>query len=104
MPSWKEVYGEYLTGVDMAGKAVVATVKSSEKKLVGEDNKIVLAFHELEKSLPLNVTNCKVMEEIAGTDDFTKWIGAEVEIFGTKTDFGRKTVDAVRIRKPIKQA
>jgi hypothetical protein len=103
MPSWKTVYGEHLTGADMVGKTVVATVKAAEEETIGDKKKVVIYFHELEKDLVLNVTNCEKMQEITGTEDYLEWPGTKIELFSEKVKFGRETVDAVRIRKPTPQ-
>jgi hypothetical protein len=64
----------------------MVTLKSVTEKNVARDNepqklKLVANFAELEKPVVLNVTNCKVLADVTGTEDFTQWKDAVVEIF-----------------------
>ncbi len=80
-----EVTGAELNNGTKKNKKPVATIGSRDGR-------------RLEKKLALNATNCKVLEQLAGSPDVDKWRGMAVVLFPTTTNFGGATVECVRIR------
>jgi hypothetical protein len=70
-------------------------------KLDGKENqKIVVYFENVVKSLPLNATNFDAVCDATGCPDTEDWPGQQIELYPTKTTMGGKTVDCIRIRPP----
>jgi len=68
------------------------------------EQKPVLWFTNHQKGLILNKTNNRTLRGSFG-DDMEKWAGKVIAIYPTQTDFGGKTVGALRVRiPPPKQA
>ena len=63
------------------------------------ESKPVLYFHNRQKGLVLNVTNCRAIEDAYGTET-DDWPGKSIELYSTKVDFKGDRVDAVRVRIP----
>jgi len=78
---------------------LILSVRDVSSDQVGEkkEMKLILHFHEIEKTLVLNVTNAKVMADKWGKDPNT-WIGKKVGLYSTEVTFGGKTTLGVRIR------
>ena len=92
----------YIKAGDVIEPQIVA-IRELQVEEIGQgkdaENKPVLYFHNRQKGLVLNVTNCRAIEDAYGveTDD---WPGKSIELFGTKVDFKGDRVDAVRVRVP----
>lgn len=63
-----------------------------------QDPKPVLFFEGKKKGLVCNKTICKVIAELYGpdTDD---WVGKRIALYPTTTQFGRETVECIRVRE-----
>ena len=91
---------------DLKGKDVKLTIESWKVQEFDEEgkhgpykaNKIVLSFAETDKTLVLNKTNGYAIAGFLGEDDPSKWPGASIVLYPTKTSFGTKMVDCIRIR------
>ena len=95
----------FLSASDLQGKTIRLTISEIASHTFNEgqnDEKtqIVLSFEGKEKRLGLNVTNAKSIADKFG-DDTDDWAGKEVKIYPTKTDFGGKTVDCIRIVEDV---
>ena len=92
---------------DLKGKDVIVTITAWEVKEFDEEGqhgpykskKIVLTFAETDKKLVLNKTNGFQIAEFLKQDDPSKWEGAWIKLYPTKTSFGSKMVDCIRIRE-----
>jgi hypothetical protein len=96
---------KYLKAADLKGKPRIVTIERTPyeplKGLDGKDNqKIVLYFENVPKSLPLNATNFDAVCDATGFPDTEDWPGQQIELYPTKTTMGGKTVDCIRIRRP----
>jgi len=103
----------FLKAADLAGKDVTLTVRHiqmDELQIAGtskKKNKAVMYFTETEakakkegkeeKRLVLNRTNAEIIAKIHGKDT-DLWIGKKITLYPTKTDFGNKRVDCIRVR------
>ena len=66
--------------------------------------KPVLTFETLEgketqKRLPLNVTQCRILEKATGSEYIEKWVGTVVVLTPVETKNNKKTVD-LTVKKP----
>jgi hypothetical protein len=66
-----------------------------------KENCIVAYFHQPEKPLILNKTNCRSIEKLAGTPDIEQWPGTGIILCVQKVKAFGELVEAVRIR-PVK--
>ena len=97
---------KYIFAYDLAGRDVTVTIKEVvEGKLVGEggkeSRKPIMYIEGKERGLGLCKTNCKTIAELYGTTDTREWRGKRVTLYPTKTMFGGKEVDCIRIRNVI---
>jgi len=87
----------------VAEKALRIKAVTVENMPRGEQ-KPVLWFTNHQKGLILNKTNNRTLRGSFG-DDMEKWAGKVIFVYPTQTDFGGKTVGALRVRiPPPKQA
>ena len=96
---------KYLKAADLKGKPRTVTIESAPfEPLKGMDGKetqkIVLHFKNVEKSLPLNVTNFDAVCDATGFPDTEDWPGQRIELYPAKTTMGGKATDCIRIRRP----
>lgn len=85
------------------GKDVVMTIKKTKKeKVTGQNGKkedcFVVYFHESDKPMILNRTNCKTLEKILKSPFIESWPGHKIQLgIDTVSAFG-ESVEALRIR------
>lgn len=65
---------------------------------VGKEERVVIAFKGVEKTLVVNHTNFKVIKEQLGSET-DNWIGAKITLAVKDALFNNKKVDSVRIVK-----
>lgn len=101
MSSYKDKFpSKWLRAADL-DKPRLVTIKKIAEEEVGGEIKLVAYFHGEEQGLGLNITNCRSIEEITGTDDPDGWEkGHTIVIFRTETDYQGKRVPCIRIRAP----
>lgn len=92
-----------LAAEDLQGNDVVLTIKEVEIVEFEDDGrkkqKPVLHFNETEKTLVSNKTNSMMIAEHYGYET-SAWAGEKITLYPTKTDFGGKIVDCIRVRAP----
>lgn len=88
------------------GKDAVLTIDKVERgdlKVPGRsqsNKKPVLYFRGTEKGFALNKTNCKTIANLYGNDT-RAWVGKQIAVYATQTQFGDEKVDCLRIRPQI---
>jgi hypothetical protein len=93
---------EHLGAWDLPGDVAV-TIERVEAGKVGRDSKAqrkpILFFRESKtgKGMVCNVTNCKTIAALYGTDT-RQWVGKAITLYPTKTQFGSEQVDCIRVR------
>ncbi len=98
-------HGKYLKSSDFEQPQLWTISDLQEEEIQNQqtgkpEHKWVIYFLESdERGIILNVTNRVALEEYLGfeTDD---WMNKQVVIFKGRTQFGTKTVDAIRMRQP----
>ena len=100
MPTMDDIYSSYLTAdhVKEHGGEKVTVIKGVEARSFGEKKKLVLALDGFEKDLVVNATNANEIAKIAGTKDYSKWVGVKVTLYSTKVQFRNEMVDAIRVK------
>jgi hypothetical protein len=109
---WKELQmkkedvfpARFLKASDLSGKPMVVTIEGTVREVLKtpdgkQQEKPVLYFTGMKKSLACNITNWDSVAEICG-EDSDEWPGHQIELFPAKTQMGGRTVDCIRIRPP----
>tara|TARA_R110000824_G_scaffold267826_1_gene456618 strand:+ start:639 stop:1007 length:369 start_codon:yes stop_codon:yes gene_type:complete len=110
-----EIYeknSENLKADDLKDKDVSLTIHGFtvnefvEKNDRGEykAKKVILSFKETDKTMVLNKINSYMIAEKLTTENVDDWIGATVVLYKTKTTFGNKLTDCIRVRNASKEA
>ena len=105
---WRSVKpSPYLAAVDLDGKDMVVTIECVHvgevegEKGRKDDCRIATLSHngkDLGKQLLLNVTNCKAMQKLTGSNFLEDWNKQRVTLYVTPTKLKGETVDGIRIR------
>jgi sucrose-6-phosphate hydrolase SacC (GH32 family) len=91
---------DYLKKEDV-DKPVLATISGADVEQVGDEDKIIIHFKEIDKSLVANKTNLQLMAVFYGSSDTDAWIGKQVVLFNDKTVmYAGQVVGGVRVRLP----
>lgn len=81
----------------------IAAVERGELPKAGtakKERKPLVKFKEIEKKFVLNPTNREVIAKLYGYN-IKGWIGKQITLYPTKTNFGRDVVDCIRVRPAI---
>ena len=104
MPNINEAFpSNYLKAADLQSRPVLAKMDRAEFEMIGDDKKLILYFEGKEKGMVLNKTNANNIASLYG-DNTDDWRGQEIWLFEAMVDFQGKTVPAIRVRAPKKQA
>lgn len=105
---WRSVKpSPYLAAVDLDGKDMVVTIEcvhvgevEGEKGRKDECRIATLSQNgvDLPKQLLLNVTNCKSLQKLTGSNFLEDWNKQRVSLYVTQTKLKGETVDGIRIR------
>ncbi|MGI9569690.1 MAG: hypothetical protein ACR2PH_08130 [Desulfobulbia bacterium] len=91
----------FLRAADLQGSTIRLVVSevgthTFDEGTPKQKTQIVLAFQGKEKKLGLNATNAKTIATELG-DDTDNWVGKEIKLYPTKTDFAGEMVDCIRV-------
>jgi hypothetical protein len=99
--NWRDsIPSQWLKACDFDEGPALMTIRKFSVEKIGDDQKPVVWFDEVDKGLGLNIINGSTIEEICGTADPLGWRGHKIVLFKTQTDYQGKRVDCVRIRAP----
>jgi hypothetical protein len=104
MPNISELFpGRYIKAETLNGKARTYQIEDVEPvKLSDGSEKPVISFEDERLKLILNKVNAEAIASLYGRNT-DNWSGKLVELYPTRTPFGSKMVDAVRVRAPRRQ-
>jgi hypothetical protein len=89
---------KFVQAADLNGREVRLTIANlTYEKMQDQTDKLCLHFRGTDKGLILNKTNASTIADMHG-DETDLWIGKQITIFPTKTDFQGKRVDAIRVK------
>lgn len=90
----------YLKAGDLKDAEAIVTIVKVEVEEVGRDKeqKLVLYFKGKKKGLVLNKTNSKKIATVLSADDTDEWVGKQIKLYPTETEFGGETVDCIRVK------
>lgn len=94
---------KYIKASDLRGQKHKLTIASLEMNEVGSDMKPIVYFDGREKGLVLNKTNAGIISSKFGPES-DGWIGKEVVLYPTQTQFEGKTVPAIRVENVMEFA
>ncbi len=91
---------KWVRAIDLKGRDVTVTIARCLEEEVAREGSTqpVLYFHGAEKGLVLNKTNANTIADGLGPET-DSWIGAQITLYPTKTDFQGKRVDCIRVRE-----
>ena len=93
-----DVYIFYLDPEDLKGQSHTVKITDCRLEKVFDPllktrvPRIVLEFENRKKRMALNKTQAGAMIGITGTDDFSKWVGAEIILTPAPASNGRQTI------------
>lgn len=87
---------DYLKASDLPRRKVPVTIALCELVEFDDGNKLVLSFEGKDKRLVLNKTNAASIAAALG-DDAHDWVGREIAIFPTVTQFQGQSVPCIRV-------
>lgn len=96
--------GKWICAADLAGKDVVVEIEKVEGGEVEDaqnqrkSRKPICHFVGKKKPLALNVTNCKTIANLFGSNDVDDWVGKKITLYPTTTQNRGETVECVRVR------
>ena len=97
---------EALAAYDLDGRDVTVTIESVGRvELPAQQGKKaakkpMLKFVGEKKTLVCNITNARAIMAMYGPDP-KDWKGKRITLYGTTTQFGRDTVECIRVRPRI---
>lgn len=91
----------FLRAADLKGNTIRLVISeigahTFDEGTAKQKTQIILSFQGKDKKLGLNMTNARIIASQLG-DDTDQWIGKEIKIYPTKTDFGGEQVDCIRV-------
>ena len=96
-----EVYtSDWLKHSDIGGvgdRKVVTINDAKQVEYQDGERAIGVRFKEFDKTFGLNKTNCGAIEEATGSDDTDDWIGKQVTLYVTYTEFQGKQTKCLRV-------
>ena len=101
-----EIFGSYMKFEDLHGRPLKGRIKSIEvhefkdEKTGKTKKKPVLFLDSIERPFVAGPIVSGEISEFLGSDDTDDWWNREIEIFTSKTPYGGKLVDCMRVRKP----
>ena len=98
----------FFKAADVPAEGLPLKIAKVEQEKVGPDQELkwVLYFKGHDKQLVLNGTNWDLIAAALREEDSDNWIGKTIELYPTQTQFGKKMVDCIRVRRyrPAAQA
>jgi hypothetical protein len=89
----------WLKAADLESDGETVTIKKIMMEKVGleQEHKPVMSFDETDQLLVINLTNWNSIAELTGKNDSDDWPGQVIKLIRVKVQYGKKTVDAIRI-------
>ena len=105
--SYKKFVGnaKYLKKEDIPSTVNTSILWIKEEEVTapgkGTETRLVLYFDGQKKGLVLNTANADALAEIAGTEDYEKWLDIPIQLYvDPDVKYGGKKTGGIRIRKP----
>lgn len=97
---------KYIKASDLNGQQVSLTIASVGMEDVSGDGEVkpVLHFQGAEQGFVLNKTNANTVVDVVGTDETDLWVGKQITLYPTQTEFSGKMVPCIRVQLAAPQA
>jgi len=101
--SWAQASNsDYITAADLCGREVTVKIREVELRELENDkgvplNRIVLWFEGKDKGMVSNTTNNLILRAMFKTEDPRAIVGKRITIHPERVQFGRETVDGIRV-------
>lgn len=89
---------KYLKATDLRDHDVTVTIGSVEFITLQGKPSVLVHFRGKEKGLIVKPTVWDQIAQVTGEPDSDGWIGKEVTLFPTETDFAGQTYEVIRVR------
>ena len=99
--SFNALKSNYMKADDLCRNPLKFVIESVSEELVGDEMKPVLHMRGMKQVLVLTQTNARMLSDIFGTSECNEWGDREAELYPTTTQFGSKTVPAIRVRAAV---
>ena len=92
----------YLKASDLGTSQPLVTIDRVEVEPVGRDREMkpVVYFRGKEKGVVLNKTNSNTIATVTGSRDTDDWVGCQIRLYATTTEFAGETVECIRVKAP----
>ncbi len=90
--------GSYLKASDIT-EPTPLTIKEAKVEQLGDREKIVVYFDEVEKGFVLNKINTSRISKQVGSSETQKWPGNKIILFATEVEYDGKDVPCIRVKK-----
>lgn len=90
---------KYLQAADFDSGPQLLTMTKLERQEIGDEQKWILFFQEMSKGIVLNKINTGSIIDTYG-DETADWLGKQIVLYESETDFQGKRVKCIRMRKP----
>jgi hypothetical protein len=92
---------KYLKTEDLKGRDVSVVIEAIDQVTLpqGQGRKLVATFRGKAKAWIVNKTNANTIAKVLGTDETDDWVGQEIVLYPTETEFQGDMVDAIRVRR-----
>jgi hypothetical protein len=96
----------WLKATDLPPGGKTLAIERVTEEAIGKDRerKAVATFEGYDKELVINSTNWDSIVELTGQDDSDNWPGHKIKLVRVQVQFGRETVEAIRIRPAIQRS
>lgn len=93
---------KYIKASDLRDQTVTVKIADVKIEEVGQnkETKPVAYFEGKQKGMVLNKTNSRKIASLAGSPETEDWVGVEIAIYPTETEFGGESVECIRIKAP----
>ena len=98
----------YIGAWDLGGREVtvkIARIVPGELAKAGtskKDKAPIVYFDGKEKGMVLNKTNMRTIASLAGSFKVKAWVGLDITLYATTTNFGPNVVDCIRVKcRPV---
>ncbi len=102
MTDYESIFpSKYFKAADLDGQPKLVIISRWATEEVGKqrDHKPVLYFQGEDKALVCNVTNARTIAKILDTRDIDAWIGKEIVLYPTTTEFAGEMMDCIRVAR-----
>ena len=88
---------KYVSSGDLNGEDITVTIQRARIDEIEGEDCLMLSFEGRKKDFVVNKTNAKSIAKLHG-DETDDWIGKQITLYQTQTEYKGEMVDCIRIR------